>query len=520
MEELGTKKSKVLVKAVGDVPSRPMTKEERKKLGYKLPILLNEEDAVKLGLIIREYNEVTSRSNIDINKKQFTDSLYYSFARLFDKKANQELDTSFAESRVLPTSESLNKVIVDVAEEDGEVVGIPDTLGDIDVTDNFQIKNDEVFTCPIPKGINPARIKTIWSKKYNNTILATKEFEERLKVIHETHDDALLNIYVNNIDKPLWHSDSVASTLAGYQSKFEAFYQEKKGGVRVNDNLAKNLASYYEKKQKAYTTKSSELFRAYEEQKQKLKQDFLNKKGEKNIEEFNRKNKALLEEFDMNMENACAQLGKECNQRSGNITVSLGSLGPKNLDAYVMEATVNRTTLDYTDPETGKKAVIKYEEASVKITNQETFDRVFVYMVPDSLSSFTRMKSKDNINFKNTLNDLLNYELVCLAYKGEQAYFYKGNLQPQHYDVALKPITDAELQATLNKQVEGGKSNDIRSDINFYKEEIKYNKAKAKFKEKDELTLKIGTFLFPMLDDNCILQSRNRNTNNGLDGPF
>lgn len=50
---------KVLDRAEGDIPSRRMTVEEGRKLGYKYPpAVISEEDAIKLGLIIRIYKNV------------------------------------------------------------------------------------------------------------------------------------------------------------------------------------------------------------------------------------------------------------------------------------------------------------------------------------------------------------------------------------------------------------------------------------------------------------------------------
>jgi hypothetical protein len=354
-----------------------------------------------------------------------------------------------------------------------------------------------------PKGINPARIKTIWNKKFNKTILATKEFETRLRVIHEAHNDALLNVYVSNINKPLWYCDSVVSTIAGsFASQFKAFYKQKKGGVKVSDRLASKLSRYYEKKQKSYTEKSSQAYQEFEVNKQKLRNEFTNKKSKKEIEEFNRKMNVFNQELVINLDEAYRQIGKEKTGGRGAPFVASVGLGPKNLDAYVFESTANRTTLDYTDPETGKKAVIKYEEASVKLLNTEKFDRVFVYMVPDTLNSFNRMKTEDNIKFKNTLNEFFNYKMVCLAYKGDQAYFYEGDLSPQHYDVTLTKVSEAKLKRKLNKNKSTTKK-DIISDVNFYKEEMEFNKANDQIKASMELTKRVGLFLFPSIDRMC-----------------
>jgi hypothetical protein len=536
-------------------------------------------------------NRVVS-SGLNTNDKQFTDSLYYSFARLFDgnidKEDGQELvmlniptmeegeDSKtklmkegvhfdggyyvFNKKNVFKQIESYNLIEKNTFEsvitylsnnygesKSGQAIAnfqfkgvmsesLRDNIG-LESKGNFDVflseckskginwlieesfSDSNAFDTSVydnaprtaaksctPKGINPARIKTIWNKKFNKTILATKEFETRLQVIHEAHNDALLNVYVSNINKQLWYCDSLASTIAGsFASQFKAFYKQKKGGVKVSDRLASKLSGYYEKKQKAYTKKSSQAYQNFESKKQKLRTEFANKKSTKDIEEFNRKMSVFNQELVINLDEAYRQIGKERTGGAGSPFVASVGLGPKNLDAYVFESTANRTTLDYTDPETGKKAVIKYEEASVKILNAEKFDRVFVYMVPDTLNSFNRMKTEDNINFKNTLNEFFNYKMVCLAYKGNQAYFYEGDLIPKHYDVTLTKISEAKLKRKLNKN-KGTTKKDIISDVNFYQEEMKFNKENNKIKATEELTLRVGKFLFPSLDDYCIVK--------------
>lgn len=523
LEELKTKNSKVLVEAEGEIPTRRMTNEEAKMLGFRDPKeVMSEEEAVELGLIVRKYDDVKALSNINTNDKQFTDSLYYSFARLFEMKKEVNNTMSVKESNdntqaMVDTNYSINyddvnriyvlnalsgSNVYDVNNDKVFSDSVADTLGYYEPT-------EEALNCT-PKGINPARIQAIWNKEFNNTILATKEFERRLRVIHQTHNDALLNVYVSNINKPLWYCDSVASTMAGsYQSQFEAFYKQKKGGVKVSDKLTAKLSKYYEKKQREVTEKSAKAYQEFEAKKQKLINDFSSKKTEKDKEEFNRKMKVFNEELVINLDEAYRQIGKKRAGGVGSPFVASVGLGPKNLDAYVFESTANRTTLDYTDPETGKKAVIKYEEASVKVLNTEKFDRIFVYMIPDTLSSFNRMKTTDNINFKNTLNEFFNYKMVCLGYVGEQAYYYESDLEAKHYEVTLTKISEEELKQKLNKNKSTTKK-DIIADVDFYKEEVAYNKEFKKIEEQIEITKKIGLFLFPSLEKWCF-ESRNTN---------
>lgn len=44
------------------------------------------------------------------------------------------------------------------------------------------------------QGVNPAKIKAIWNDKFSNTLIATKEFEERLKFMHTQCDENILDL--------------------------------------------------------------------------------------------------------------------------------------------------------------------------------------------------------------------------------------------------------------------------------------------------------------------------------------
>ncbi|NQY10466.1 MAG: hypothetical protein HRT71_13265, partial [Flavobacteriales bacterium] len=75
-------------------------------------------------------------------------------------------------------------------------------------------------------GIDPSDIKAIWNDEFQNTNLATREFEERLQVIYKACDKSILGLYVKNLDLPLYKIDSMAALLnTPLQNEFEAFYE-------------------------------------------------------------------------------------------------------------------------------------------------------------------------------------------------------------------------------------------------------------------------------------------------------
>ena len=62
-------------------------------------------------------------------------------------------------------------------------------------------------------GINPAKIKAIWSETFQNSFIATREFEQRLALIHEIRKPEILDLYINNLDKNLYELDSLAAKM-------------------------------------------------------------------------------------------------------------------------------------------------------------------------------------------------------------------------------------------------------------------------------------------------------------------
>ena len=146
-----------------------------------------------------------------------------------------------------------------------------------------------------PKGINPRIIKTIKSKAFQNTFIATKEFEKRLAYIFKFCDDKILELYINNLDKNLWEVDQiVANSLdsvaiiqciedfklnsfgqkesyfridtLGYNNKlkntFQNFANQRKTNVKNGVQYSKKLQGFYQHKLK----ENKAQFRALEKQ--------------------------------------------------------------------------------------------------------------------------------------------------------------------------------------------------------------------------------------------------------------
>ncbi len=71
---------KVLVKAEGDLPSRKMTVEEGRSLGYRYPKeVWTEADALKLGLIVRDYAKIQVSQDLFSEEEQEKQKRIYPF---------------------------------------------------------------------------------------------------------------------------------------------------------------------------------------------------------------------------------------------------------------------------------------------------------------------------------------------------------------------------------------------------------------------------------------------------------
>jgi hypothetical protein len=318
----------------------------------------------------------------------------------------------------------------------------------------IQLKTSEAYY-----QIDPAIIHTIWNEKFNNTILATKEFEERLQYIHTLCSSGYLEVYLKNMNKPLYISDKICAGNASgdIKKKFLEFAARKNGGVMIAKVMQQKLSIYLQQKYQAYKMAAAKTWAKYQHSLDSLNNIADVKRSQQSVTDFERDNKNFREEFCINLTDAYKQIGKEhnCNDNilppsTTYYNVNISSTGWKNLDVYVFNATQNRQSMTYTDSITGKTATITYSEVSITIENATQFDRVLVYLIPDSLSSFQRVAQQGN-NFKEQLNALLKYEAIAVAYKGTQTYFAKEqSVQPKEYTFNLLPVTDDAFHAALN----------------------------------------------------------------------
>jgi cytochrome c2 len=375
------------------------------------------------------------------------------------------------------------------------------------------LKQNDSFEASYTSGINPAKIKTIWSEKFQNTLLATREFEERLPFIHRTCNEDVLDLYVNNLDKNLSAIDSMVAESRGEHNaesdvnyfpgypEFKQFAARGDGKVKNGNKNVGLLKAYYQQKSKIYTeaiSKTINEFWAKQSESNMIAQNKRHEKAEKDEQQIFDN---FQKELDLNLTEAYRQLGKERPvppPSAGTYGVSVANTGWNNVDKYVMESTLSRTTLNYTDPETGKKAVIKYEPIEVTVENVKEYDRVLVYLLPDELNSFMRMEKNNNEIFEEQLNELVIYKLVCLGYKGEDSfYFSQDNVKPGNISVSLKKSSNTEISDNINRLNNRDHSKAMNDELSFMAFEKEEAKRQQMIISINELTNMIRPVIFP-----------------------
>ncbi len=346
--------------------------------------------------------------------------------------------------------------------------------------------------------IDPSRIKAIVDEKFQNTILATKEFEERLQEIFIQGTPEALDLYVNNLDKKLYEIDSMAAILFE-GSRFNEFYLRHDGGVAISQSHMKELQEYYQKKQEAVRIASQKTYDARTAEQRKQDSIYFDKTTEYWKNSAGQEGDNFKEEFVINLKEAYRQLGIEAivSPAPNYYSFEVNNPGWKNVDAYVLYSTATRTTLDYTDPLTGKKAVIKYEELKVNVIDAANYSQLMIYLVTDSLPCFQKVYDKGE-GYAENLNELFEYSLVVIGEKdGIWFSAMTPKVTPSSVNVTLNSTDEASLRNTLNSTFSGKVGSDFGAEVSFMKEMHSYDVLKEKERRQDEIDRQIMQVIFP-----------------------
>ena len=474
----------------------------------------------------------------DTSNKKFTDSLYYSFAKVLEPPSTEERETEISGDRIFRqncavchslgsnkiTGPGLQNVVARVPGGDwlfrfiknnekliksgdpyavkissfdaSQMTVFENTLSDEEIMRLIEyIKNHE-YDSSYSQGIDPLAIKVIKNDRFQNTLFSTREFEERMSYIHHSCNATILDMYILNLDKNLSTIDSMIAYSSSVNADSYVRYEFKKlaergdGAVKNGDKNTALLTAYFKKQHALYSEALDKLKTKYKEEQRKLDEVAATKNKEFRETEEKRIEQNYKEEYKVNLKDAYRQLG---------ITVEIKSTGWKNVDKYVEEATMARTTLNYTDPNSGKKAVIEYNPLTVNVTNCKNYDRTLVYLLPDELSSFMRLENKNDV-FEEKVTKLMNYKLICIAYKGDEAFYYSAdNVKSGDHTVSLIKTDNATIQNNINKLSKRSQSKAMNDELNYVSFARAEEKRQKKLEEQRVFENKVKKVIFPCM---------------------
>ncbi len=316
------------------------------------------------------------------------------------------------------------------------------------------------------KRILPSSVLAFWKSKFNNTILSTREFEERMKEIHKTCDPSVLEIYVKNMNKPLYELDE--KVAAKGHSKFKHFADQQVGAIDLKNAHLDALKDFYANAVQELI-QQEKTFRDREDRKREKWDKKLNRERETESKRTNtREEKVFNEEYKLNLKNVRKQLGPVV----GATIHGQGTI--YNIDRYVMDATAERTSTTITDPVSGKTAKIQYNDFEFSIENHEEYSQLYAYLFPRELNSYHRLTGNGGA-FDFPLNDAMQYYLVIVGisdkgYSFLQSESVKGG---DLGELVLERVTEEKVDASIQKlnSKRGIRSFDVKQELKWLKTE-------------------------------------------------
>lgn len=419
--------------------------EPQKIETYLIPVDINLLDFYPKGFEAAVQKGMPFKGNNKANSN-LIDSLYYSMAieplsrtsgfvavdinEPYDNKNAEVIDGRYTEESFTISSDNADRTTYDLLTE---------------------IAEEE--SC----GINPATIKVI-KEGYQNTLLATREFEQRIKVIFDACRNDILEMYVNNIDKNLYELDSIAARMLNEHDKtsdFIAFYNLKQTNVKEADKYSKLLKGYYEKR---INSVNEQLKTIQQKAQQELEQK--NEIAKEVVEEYK---EVLLEREKHRMET----YGFEWTS-TGWINVDIGTQ-PKTWGA---------------------------KQLTIKVENGRYYDNVFTYVVYPNINSIYRLNSEDKENFyagnKDDQQMLMPKKVtaisIAIAHKNGLQFLAKQEFVTGETDLLLS--LDKSTKQTIKKALSSfnkfGKENNIEEDLKFMETLAKEKKRQETLQKEQE----------------------------------
>jgi len=323
-------------------------------------------------------------------------------------------------------------------------------------------------------GIDPIIIKTIWDDKFQNTLLATREFETRLQSIFKSCEDEVLELYIKNLGLKLWEIDSMASEALKSKGKeelaqkFRAFADQRLGKVKGANRYASLLKYQYE------------ISLALN--KRKLKK--IRKKAKKELESKNQVARELANEY----KEVLVKREKHRMERYGFEWSSTGWTG------LFIPSTK--------DPD------FSLERLEYKISQAKNYDQLYCYAIYTSIHSLNRLNTQNGEDFyvgnKSEKSMLMPYKkpavAVAVAYDEGQTYLGIRNFETatdQNLEISLNPVSEEDLKAAFKKFNAYKMENRIEKDLYYMKKFAQEQKRQERLKSEAAFIYKLWRTVRP-----------------------
>lgn len=382
------------------------------------------ELAVNKGLPFKNYN---------ISTTELLDSLFYSFS--YKSEVEEEYYGMLCMINILG-SKSMR-----VAQDQ------PEETIDVDSTSSI---------C----GINPASIKAIKHKKYENTLISTREFESRLKSIYATCDNNVLELYIKNLNRNLWEIDQMVADYLGSShdqySSFIKFSSFRQTTITLSDKRAKILSNYYLKSKQEIENKIT-----------KLKKELLVEKRieRQTVEQKKKEYRDLLQ--------------ARQKYRMNKFGFELTKFGWYNA--------ASKTSIKQT----------KSFDLNISVNNGSDYERVYSYVINPKINSIFSLLSTNKIQFDEAFSydpilllwENQEFDIIGVGYNGKNMGFkITSTVQKQevNVEIELDAYEIEEFKRALKKYTRGyAKENQIIVDLEyqafFYKEKRRREKEEKEF---------------------------------------
>jgi len=403
----------------------------------------------------------------DAGDKGYTDSLYFSFGGMLER-------------------------LIIYGPSERNIMNIDHSSGDT----TYSTRNNQDRSTLFDNGIDPAKVQAIWNERFNGSNLATREFEERMTEIHRTCDNNLLDLYANNLDKNLSQLDSMAVRMG--HGAFASFALRNDGQVHLPEHAAERLRKVY-----------SEWSQRYSEAARKTQEEFYRKEAQADQQAGDRMVDRLMKdsqqdgqrfsyEFTANLRSVYDQLGYPWTPAPpprAAFVVPVRAPGWWNVDKAVLAASTSRTSMSYTDDQSGKTATLTYSPITIEVANKESFSELRVYLIPKELNSYQRVMETDGA-FSERLNALFEYDVVCMGRKDGQQYAasqWKVNGQST-ITLTMEPTDDQAL-----KQLIRGSTARVIADLVEQARHLEWLEREAKRQQAKQARYALRNALMPVV---------------------